>query len=210
MNSVFKVTPLENKKLQGYKDKSLKELNEFFKIRWVYNTPKIFVVDDRETINLLRGKETEPWVVGWSSGKTGIFILNPDNISKESSHDGEKYNIEHLVKHELAHALFQINFGSSKFMWINEGVSIYLAGQLDKYPMPSEFEGFLDGNKVYQESGSAIMLLMDKYRKDKLFEFFKKQNGIEDAKGLQSLFKDIFGKELTYELFNTLRDESYN
>ena len=65
MNSIFKVTVAEEPKLQEYKDKAIKELNEFFNERWVYNTPKVFIVDDRKTINLLREAKTEDWLVGW-------------------------------------------------------------------------------------------------------------------------------------------------
>jgi len=61
-------------------------------------------VDDRKSINLLKEQDTEDWVVGWSMGRTAVCILNPKNMSKESSHDGATYNIEHLVKHELCHS----------------------------------------------------------------------------------------------------------
>ncbi len=210
MSSVFKVTSIENKKLQKYKDKAIEELNEFFDKKWVYNTPKIFIVDDRKTINLLKEQETEDWVVGWSWGRMAIYILNPNNISKESCHDGSKYNIEHLIKHELCHSFFQMTFGRSNFTWINEGVSVYVAGQLDKYGMPLEFNGFLDGKKVYQESGNAIKLILDNFGKKTLFEFLKKQSGIEDNDELKSVFKDVFKADLTYSFFNTLKDKSSN
>lgn len=204
MNSVFKITPLENPILQEYKDKAIKELNDFFNRKWIYNTPKIFVVDDRKSINLLKEQETEDWVVGWSWGRTAVCILNPDNISKESCHDGSKYNIKHLIKHELCHSFFQMTFGNSNFKWITEGVSIYVAGQLDKYTMPKHFEGFLDGEKVYQESGNAIKLLIDNYSKDKLFEFLKKQNGITEIEELNSVFEKVFEAKLDYSFFNSL------
>jgi len=210
MNSVFKITSIENKKLQKYKDKAIKELNEFFNKKWIYNTPKIFVVDDRETINLLKEQETEDWVVGWSWGRMAIYILNPKNISKESCHDGSKYNIEHLIKHELCHSFFQMTFGQSKFQWVNEGVSIYVAGQLDKYKMPDKFEGFLDGNNVYQESGNAIKLLIDNFGKDVLFKFLKKQRGIEKEEELKAVFKEVFNANLDYLFFNGLKDKSSN
>jgi hypothetical protein len=208
MNSVFKITPLDNPVLQEYKDKAIKELNEFFNQKWIYNTPKIFVVDDRKSINLLREQETEDWVVGWSMGRTAVCILNPENISKESSHDGTTYNIEHLVKHELCHSFFQMTFGQCKFAWINEGVSVYVAGQLDKYSMPKEFNGFLDGKKIYQESGSAIKLIMDNFGKKTLFEFLKKQSGVEKTEDLNDIFEDIFKAKLDYSFFNRLKDKS--
>jgi len=139
-----------------------------------------------------------------------IYILNPKNISKESCHDGSKYNIEHLIKHELCHSFFQMTFGQSKFQWVNEGVSIYVAGQLDKYKMPDKFEGFLDGNNVYQESGNAIKLLIDNFGKDVLFKFLKKQRGIEKEEELKAVFKEVFNANLDYLFFNGLKDKSSN
>jgi len=207
VNSVFKITPLDNPVLQEYKDKAIKELNEFFNQKWVFNTPKLFVVDDRNSINLLKEQETEDWVVGWSMGRTAVCILNPDNMSKESSHDGSTYNIEHLVKHELCHSFFQMVFGQCKFAWINEGVSVYVAGQLDKYSMPREFDGFLEGKKIYQESGNAIKLLIDNFGKKTLFEFLKAQSEVEKPEDLNAIFENIFKSKLTYTFFNDLKDK---
>lgn len=204
MNSVFKVISVDEPKIQNYKDKAIQELNDFFNLNWINNTPKIFIVDDRNTIDLLREQKTENWVVGWSWGRSAVFILNPENISKESCHDGSQYNIKQLIKHELCHSFFQMKFGQSKFNWINEGVSIYVAGQLYKYKMPKEFNGFLDNVKVYEESGNVIKLIVDNFAKEKLFEFLHKQNGISEINELKSVFEEIFKEKLDYSYFNTL------
>jgi len=207
MNSVFKVTILEGTVLQNYKDKAMKELNEFFEMEWVNNTPKIFVVDDRKTINLLREQETNDTLACWSFGDLAIFILNPQNISQESSHDGSKYDIEKYIKHELCHSFFYRIFGKSKFEWINEGIAIYTAEQLDKYPMPEEFKNFLENKKVYAESGSVIKLLLDNFGKAKLFDLFRKQKGIEDEKALGEVFKSVYGGDLSYRFINGLKEK---
>lgn len=205
-NSIFKVTATEDLELQEYKDTAIKELNEFFNKRWVHNTPKVFIIDDRKTIDLLREEKTEDWVVGWSWGKNAIFILNPNNISSKSSHNGNTYNIRHLIKHELCHAFLQLFVGESKFMWINEGVSLYAAGQLENYDKPKKFDGFLDENenKIYQESGYVIKLIIDNFGKEKLFEFLKNQSNISELEELNSLFEKVFGAKLDYSFFNGL------
>jgi hypothetical protein len=212
VNSIFKIIPLENPVLQEYKDKAIKELNEFFNQKWVYNTPKLFVVDDRKSYNLLVGRETEAWEVGNSlDGNVGVCILSPENISKESSHTDSSYDVEKLIKHELGHCWFRMTFGrQSKFSWVNEGVSVYVAGQLDRYSMPKEFRGFLEGVNLYQESGSAVKLLIDIFGKPTLFEFLKKQSGIEKAEELNVVFEDIFKAKLDYSFFNGLKDKSSN
>lgn len=203
VTSVFKLTPLENDILQKYKDNTMRDLNEFFGRKWLYNTPKIFVLDDRKTINLFQEKETESWVVGFSTDNA-ICILNPANISKESSHDGSKYNIEKLIRHELCHSFFQMTFGKTNFSWVTEGVSLYVADQLSNYPIFTKFDGFLDGNKIYQESGTVIKLLFDKYGKDKLFDFLKKQGDIKEMEELKTVFESVFGAKLEYSFFDSL------
>lgn len=211
MQSVFKVTPLENIKLQTYKDKAMKELNEFFEKDWVRNTPKIFVVDDRKTINLLREQETKDYIACWSYGTFAIFVLNPQNVSKESSHDESSYNLEQRIKHELCHSFFYLFIGKSNFNWVNEGVAIYTSGELfDRYTMPNEFKGFLDNKNVYSESGGAFKLLIDKYGKETIFEFFRKQSGVKDDDKLKTIFKETFKADLSYSFFNTLKNKSSN
>ncbi|EKE00428.1 MAG: hypothetical protein ACD_22C00025G0006 [uncultured bacterium] len=203
MTSVFKLTPLEDTTLQKYHDTAIKDLNEFFGRKWLNNTPKIFVLDNRETINLFQERETESWLVGFSMGNS-VCILNPANISRESSQDGSKYNIEKLIKHEMCHSFFQKTFGMTNFLWITEGVSIYVADQFDMFPIPSKFDGFLDGKKTYQESGAIIKLLFDKYGKDKLFDFLKKQSGIKEMEELKTVFEGVFDAKLEYSFFESL------
>jgi len=206
---VFKITPLEDRKLQKYKNTAIRDLNKFFNRKWIYNTPKIFVVDNRKSIDLLREEKTKDWVVGWSHGDLAIFILNPNNISKESCHDGSKYNISKLIKHELCHSYFGLSFGKCRFSWINEGVALYVADQLDRYPITKGFNGFLDGKKIYVESGTAIKLIVDNYGKDKLFTFLKKQSGTTTSKKLKLVFKEVFGSNLNYSLFNKLLENKH-
>lgn len=205
MNSIFKITIEEDLKLQEYKDTAMKELNEFFGKKWVHNTPKLFIVNDRKTIDLLREEKTADWVIGWTWGENAVFILNPMNISSESCHKDSKENIRQLIKHELCHCFFQMAFGQwSKFQWINEGVALYVAGDLVNYERPEKFDGFLDDNNVYEESGYAIKILIDNFGKEKLFEFLKNQSNISELEELNFLFEKIFGAKLDYLFFNKL------
>jgi len=209
MNSVFKITPLENKEILEYKEKAMIELNTFFERDWIRNTPKIFVVDDRKSINMLREQDTEDYIVCWSYGMLAIFVLNPQNVSQESSHDESSYNLKQRIKHELCHSFFYITFGKSNFKWIEEGVAIYTSGELfDRYAMPKEFKGFLDNKNVYAESGGALKLLIDNFGKETIFEFFRKQSGVEDKDKLEAIFKEIFKVDLSYSFFNSLKDKS--
>jgi len=207
MSSIYKLKSIENEKLEGYKKKAMQFLNEFFGKRWVYNTPKILIIDDRETIDKIREQETNRSIVGWFWGMKAIFILNPDNFETESSHKYSELEIERLISHELCHTFFNMIWGVSNFKWINEGISIYTSGQLEKYTTPEEFKGFLDPEdrrEIYRESGSAIKLLIDRFGKDKLFEFFEAQKGVKDSNELVKVFDEVFEEKLDYNFFNSL------
>ncbi len=103
-----------------------------------------------------------------------------------------------------------MSFGQSKFSWINEGVSVYVAGRLEKYSMSLKFDGFLDGKKLYQESGNAIKLIIDHFGKETLFDFLKKQSGVEKEEKLKTVFKEVFNTKLDYSFFNELRNKGSN
>jgi hypothetical protein len=207
VNSIFKVTPVDNPTIEQYKATAMRELNDFFPNKtWAHNTPKVFIADDRKTIDSLCEEETKPWVVGLSWDRSAVFILNPENISKESNQDGTKYNIQKLIKHELCHSFFALNFGRSSFSWISEGVALYVADQLTDYRTPMAFKDFLEDKpkNVYAEAGFAIKLLVDNFGKEKVFEFLKKQNGIESREDLGALFEKVFENKLGYDYFNKL------
>ncbi len=204
MHQVFKVNTYNNPELQTYLENALKELNTFFETNWNQKTPKLFVVDDRETINQLSGYETESWAVGWNWGSYIIFILNPKNITTQSSHTEKTLNIEKLIKHELCHIFFEKIFGECSVSWISEGVAVYVAGQVEDNET-LEFNGFLDGQKVYQEGGSSIKLLVDHFGKEKLFEFLRKQQSTTNFGEVSDVFKEVYGSVLNYAFFNSLQ-----
>jgi hypothetical protein len=207
MKSLFKIKAYSNDGLQKVIDQTRQEYNKFFDLRWERNTPKLLIVDDRETVDLLHDRKTKDWEIGWGMGSRLFCILNPEYIDKQSSHS-KNYSVEKLIKHELAHCYFDQKFGTSNFSWINEGTSIYLAGQTDVYPMPEKFWGFLDpenSKMKYQESGSVIKLLIDNFGKDVLFDFFEKQKNVEHLEELGKIFKQTFNVELSYKTFNDLK-----
>jgi len=144
--------------------------------------------------------------------KRGNYILNPANFEKESCHHYSEKYVEQLITHELCHSLFKIKFGNSSFFpWINEGISLCVAGQLDKFNPKNKFKGFLarkvtpkTSGGIYVESGNAINLLIKNFGKEKLFELLKRQTGVAEEKELKKLFKQIYGSNLGYNFFNKL------
>jgi len=70
-----------------------------------------------------------------------------------------------------------------------------------------EFNGFLDGQKVYQEGGSAIRLLVEHFGKEKLFEFLQKQKNTANFGEVNAVFKEVYGGELNYAFLNSLKSK---
>ena len=206
---LFNLTSKKDSFIEKEYEKSMKELRKFFGINWIYNTPAIMLIPNRKTLNKYKREETEPWEVGGTYGKRLIILLNRKNYEKESCHkySDEEYNS--LIKHELCHLFVNI-FTKNKNVpvWLNEGICIYLSGQ-NKFKKPlKKFESFLKfiekgGVNVYQESGFAVELLINKFGKNKFLKLLGCNFG-RKYKNLHVEFKKIYGSNLNYKLFNDL------
>ncbi|MFA5061497.1 MAG: hypothetical protein WC494_04265 [Candidatus Pacearchaeota archaeon] len=206
---VFKISKIEDSKLDEVYETSMKELDSFFELGWKYNRPNLVLVPDRKTINSLKGKETEEWVVGWTNGNT-VYMLSDKNYETESNH---KYSDEEyfaLLKHELAHCFSHIISGfCQKPIWLLEGLSIFLSGQLKLRPKPEKYSKFIEfyekgGKGVYSESGFAVEFLVQKYGKQKILQLLKKAKESNSKKDFADLFKSIYDFELSYDNFEIL------
>lgn len=197
---IFQIEPMENNELEQVYERAMEELGEFYGFTWGRNRPQIIILNDRKAIDKIKGTKTEPWLVGFAMRGSIVYLLKKENFATESSHvySDEKYAA--LLKHELAHLFFQIASKNQKApVWLNEGVSLYLADQLKWKKQPEKFESFLDfasngGKGVYSESGFVIKLLVEKFGKEKLIELIKSPNE----------FSKIFGFDLTFEKINEL------
>ena len=193
-------------------NRSMKELDDFFKLNWKVNKPKIFLVKDRKSIDKLMGQKTQDWIVGWVNDGN-VFVLDKDNYEKESCHKYSDERYFSLIKHELAHVFTQayscIFDKSIEPDWLWEGVAIYLSDQNKTFKKPSELKGFLQhyskDNKsleVYKESGFAIELLVNNFGKQKLLRLIKSLKGIDSKEDFANKFKEIYGFDLNYKNFN--------
>ncbi|MDP7520900.1 MAG: hypothetical protein QF567_01555, partial [Candidatus Pacearchaeota archaeon] len=155
------------------------------------------------------GKETEEWLVGWVNGNM-VYMLSDKNYETESNH---KYSDEEyfaLLKHELAHCFSNVVSGfTQKPIWLLEGISIFLSGQLKLKTKPEKFSQFIEffengGKGVYSESGFAVEFLVQKYGKEKILQLLKKAKKSNSKKDFADLFKSIYDFELKYENFEIL------
>lgn len=204
---IFKIQHIKDDLLEKIYIDSMKSLNDFYEINWAHHLPTITIVDDRETINALKGEKTENWIIGWTNGSQ-IYILNKDNFEKESDH---KYNPDEyptLIKHELSHCFYNILSNYNHFpSWLGEGVAIYTSGQNNSKNKPGKFTEFLEfynhgGKGVYSESGFFIQVLVEKFGKQKLLDLIKGLKNIKTKEEFERLFAKQYGFNLTYDEIN--------
>jgi hypothetical protein len=170
--------------------------------------PKVFLVENRKTIDELRGIKTQAWSVGWIN-KKDVFILDKKNYERDSNHKYTDKDYEMIVKHELAHCFFCVlSGGKTEPDWLWEGVAIYASGQINKKKLSQKLNSFIDiysGKKknlqVYKEAGFAVGILIKKFGKRKLLTLIRKLNDINSKKDFKELFKKIYSQNLEYSLF---------
>lgn len=205
---VFTIELCRDSALDKVFTSSIRKLNRFFDLEWKHDLPRVFIMKDRRTIDALYEKKTERWIVGFNDLRY-VFALDNASMEKESSHrkrsPGEYAS---LIAHEMCHAFFnKFSEGVTKPKWLNEGVSIYISGQIKFKPKQfTEFLEFFDqgGKGVYGEAGYAIKLLVEKFGKDKLLKLIKGLKKAKSRKTFDALFKSTYGFTPTYKNFNAL------
>ncbi len=192
------------------------KLNKFFGKSWTKNTPRLFIVKDRKMVNELMGWDTPDWLVAWGGkpkdGTAYVYILDKDNYENESVKEYSDDKYQAMILHDLTHCFIDSITGTyRKPVWLNEGVSLYLADQLQWIKkIPDKFENFLDSfDKIqkgaYLEGGFVVKMLVEKYGKEKLLKMLKKMKEERpDEKNFAKLFKDVYGIELNYDEINNL------
>lgn len=208
---IYKLEKISDQNLERVYEGVMRELDEFYELNWHTNKPRIFVVENRATINALREKETEDWVIGWSEPRN-VFVLNNNNLERESchhKHSEEEYRA--FLKHELSHSFYRVLAGvAGKPKWLWEGIAMYTSGQLKFRTKPKEFTDFLEfydaetAKDVYRESGFAVELLVDKFGKEKLLGLIKSLKNVKTREEFHAEFERIYGFPPVYEKFNEI------
>lgn len=214
---IFKVSSINNDLIQSAYDEGMRVLNEFWGINWEDDIPDIYVLQSRKDIDALKGRKTEDWVVGFggsaNAGKAAIYLLDPDKYDSESNHKKDDNRFKALITHELCHLfVFHLQERTQPIgpMWWNEGICVYLSGQLKYHRKPEKFVGFLDSSRnnnpkmAYDEGGYVIELLVNKFGKNKLTELIELLGNEKTDGEIKELFTRVYGFELTYDEMNKL------
>jgi hypothetical protein len=207
---VFNIQHNPDKALDKACAASVGRLNRFFGLKWKRDLPRVFIINDRATIDALYGKKTERWIVGFSDGRY-VFALDNDSMEKESLHRRRSpKEYASLINHELCHAFFnKMTGGVTKPKWLNEGLAIYTSGQIKS--KPTKFEEFLKyysqgGKGIYSEAGYAVKILTEKFGKPKLLRLVKGLKYAKTHAAFDTVFKKTYGFAPTYKNFNGLLD----
>ncbi len=206
---IFKLKSEKNKFIEEVYEKSMKELDEFFRINWNKNIPALIIVPDRKTFNKILRQKTANWHVA-ESKQNIVFILSPKAYKEQSSHNYSNKEYYSTIKHELCHQFQDVlsNY-NYKPLWLSEGLATYLSTQLPPGMRQKKFSKFLafynnGGKEVYEESGFVVEILIGKFGKGKLLKLIKNLKPIHDEDKFKKLFKRIYGFELNYDEINRL------
>ncbi len=204
---INKLTLIEDDFLEKICKESINDLNVFYEINWTEYLPRIIVVDSRKTIDSLKGKKTESWLIGWSEGKT-IYVLDRNSFEKESDHAYDPATYSAFIKHELSHSFYNVvSGGQQKPIWLNEGVAIYTSGQNNFKKVPAAFNKFLEfydrgGKDVYGEAGFFVQTLVEKFGKQKLLDLIKESKNLKTKEEFENFFVKEYGFSLDYKEIN--------
>lgn len=203
------ITKTKSNKIECFYKKAMAELISFYNINWIENTPKVYLANSRAEFNMLCGYETDQWMVGKALDYNKLLLFSPESYEKESCHKYSDEEYYYLLKHELSHLFYSIFSKGKGPVWLDEGLAIYVSGELKNKTKPKVLRHFLRyykeyGKEVYSEAGFAVEGLVKKYGKDKVINFLKNLPEIENESQFNESFKYYFNMNLSYKDFQSL------
>ena len=198
--------------LEEFVKTTFMQLDEFYELNWIYNKPKVIVIEETDLSVVNSDKELFRYTgaTGWV-GNGNVYVVNKDLYAKMMGTDQLEERYKKLIKHELSHCFYQIlSKYNSKPDWLWEGCAVYLSEQLNLKTKPEIFTDFLnhfeptnDGS-VYQESGFVVEKLVKTFGKEKLLMLIKGLPENKSSESFDKLFYTTFGFKLSYESINNL------
>jgi hypothetical protein len=191
-------------------DEALIEFKKFFEIKILQKLCLIFLYS-RQQFDDICGRKTEPFETALSTANL-IFMMAEEVYEQESN---KKFNPQYnllTIRHEVCHKFFQRSAWTSQPVWLNEGTSMYLSGQLNRRKKIDQFSNFLlfnssnfvDGQNIYQESGFVVEKLIEKFGRKQFLNFLQSiRPGSKDF-NFDKIFNKTFGFKLTYDNINKL------
>ncbi|OGL53249.1 hypothetical protein A3K55_02045 [Candidatus Shapirobacteria bacterium RBG_13_44_7] len=207
---IFKTKVIAYPLIDKYFEKSWKELTQFYEFTPKYK-PKIFIIEDRKTIDAFMETKTLKWCKNGCI-RGNIFLLNPKKYSQVTDREFDPQRFYGSIIHELSHHFYVQIANHNKPVWLNEGVALIFGDQLKYRKKPEKFVNFLkfslinaEGEEtVYQESGFVIEKIISKFGKEKILELIKSLRSINNNDQFIKQFNRVYGFELNYDNINNL------
>lgn len=211
MSNIYNINTTQsyNKEVKAFYDKAMKELIYFYGVNWIENTPVIYLVNSRESFDIISGYQTEDWAVGRALSYNKLLLLSPESYEKESRHKYSDEEYYSLLKHELSHLFYMIFSQGKGPIWLDEGFAIYTSGELVIKNKPKELKNFLkyyshEDEDTYDEVGFVVEGLIKKYGKEKVLGFLKLLPDIDSEESFNNEFEKYFEIGLEYGNMNKL------
>ena len=193
-----------SKRLAIFLETTKNELDIFFEFK--AQEPLLFLLDNRDDLDLIWGKKTERWFVG-AFKNNSIFILNHKVYAQESSHAAEEF--WQTLKHEYCHYYYTQITRSHYPIWLNEGLASYISGKKlilkggykDKLLDVFDYFDRVDKN-VYTIGQFWVEYLIKKYGKNKFLKLINSFDARFDQQQFIFKFYQVYGFKFSRESFS--------
>jgi hypothetical protein len=179
-------------------EKILEEINQELSLFFNFKAeqPLLFLVDNREDMDLIWGKKTEDWFVG-AFKHNSVYIFNPEIFEKVSSHKIEEFR--QILKHEYCHAYYARLTNGYRPLWLNEGLACFLSGK--KLILKDDYKDKLldifsyfdkTNSDIYKVGQYWVQFLLEKFGKKKFINLIKAMRLISTERQFSDKFYEIY------------------
>ena len=186
--------------------KCKKELDKWFEID--LPMPELMVLqsaEDAAAIWDIEPGESPP--IGWADiERHKLYILSPAEALKFNI---KTYNLRSLIKHEYTHLYWRAIVGSSRPIWMDEGLACYLAKKPFKLRSKNlilKIQDYFDRKTfdTYAVGYFSVKYLLERFGRKKFLAFLKKLSKLPskitrkiDKKEFEQLFQKHFHLSLS-------------
>ncbi|VVB75493.1 Uncharacterised protein [Candidatus Tiddalikarchaeum anstoanum] len=173
--------------------KIYKDVTAFFDFKRKI-TIKIYFLESVDEFHFFSGYKFEKWMCSYTGIKNMITLFSPRAIEKYTIHKADE--VPGVITHELAHIIYE-QMGLRDIRLLNDGISNYLqfkdnSSKSKEHFNLSNIDFFSDSLNYYQDGPVVIKEIIEKFGKEKLFEFLEEAVDYPNEE-LNELFKKFFG-----------------
>ncbi|MDP3997767.1 MAG: hypothetical protein Q8P73_04685 [bacterium] len=165
----------------------------------------------RKSFDKQLGRHTQEWEVGNISQENTLNIFHPDAMEKYSTHNRAEFTS--ILKHEIAHIFISHPArGKTVPLWLNEGLAMYLAGQVQDYSSSANYyieKSFYEkistqqgwdkhaNYEAYKYACLFVYFLIKRYSIKTLLTLLKKLDRIYYPPNFDKTFQQVFKIKLS-------------